>query len=86
MAADKAKLALAAVFDVAPNCIDAKLLQADLMLDERDYGGQLACLSYTHACTLQAACSTFSLQHSMVESNSTCQSRICSGGICSGGK
>ncbi len=32
------------MFDVAPNCVDAKLLQAELMLDDKDYGGQiLAC-------------------------------------------
>lgn len=37
--AAQSKSALAAVFDVAPNCVDAKLLQAETMLDERDYGG-----------------------------------------------
>ena len=37
------------MFDVAPNCIDAKLLQAELMLDDQDYGGQiLACAPYAH--------------------------------------
>ncbi len=38
------------MFDVAPNCIDAKLLQAELMLDDKDYGGQiLACPPYAPA-------------------------------------
>ena len=37
--AAQSKSALAAVFDVAPNCVDAKLLQAEVMLDEKDYGG-----------------------------------------------
>ena len=47
VAASKTRAALAAVFDVAPNCIDAKLLQAELMLDDKDYGGQiLACPFY----------------------------------------
>lgn len=37
------------MFDVAPNCVDAKLLQAELMLDDKDYGGQiLACPPCDH--------------------------------------
>ncbi|DBA82696.1 TPA: hypothetical protein ACH3X1_006934 [Trebouxia sp. C0004] len=42
VAASKTRAALAAVFDVAPNCVDAKLLQAELMLDDKDYGGVVA--------------------------------------------
>ncbi|KAL3157708.1 hypothetical protein ABBQ32_012141 [Trebouxia sp. C0010 RCD-2024] len=40
--AAQSKSALAAVFDVAPNCVDAKLLQAEVMLDEKDFGGVVA--------------------------------------------
>ena len=48
VAAAKTKSALAAVFDLAPHCIDAKLLQAEMMLDDKDYGGVQFCLTPLH--------------------------------------
>ena len=48
VAAAKTKSALAAVFDVAPHCIDAKLLQAEMMLDDKDYGGMHSCVTPLH--------------------------------------
>lgn len=36
-----ARKALAAVFEVAPSCLPAKLLEARLMLQEQDHGGML---------------------------------------------
>ena len=48
VAAAKTKSALAAVFDLAPHCIDAKLLQAEMMLDDKDYGGVQICLTPLH--------------------------------------
>lgn len=41
MAASKTRAALAAVLDVAPNYVDAQLVQAELMLDDKDCGGPL---------------------------------------------
>lgn len=46
MSAAQAKSALTAVFDVAPYCVDAKLLQAELLLEEQDYGGMLPHISF----------------------------------------
>ncbi len=35
------KTALSAVLDVAPKCVDAQLVQAELMLNDKDCGGAL---------------------------------------------
>ena len=45
--AAQAKSALTAVFEVAPHCVDAKLLQAEILLEEQDYGGMLSHLGWS---------------------------------------
>jgi hypothetical protein len=37
---DFLRQSLKAVFEVAPDCTEAKMLEAELMFDEGDYGGE----------------------------------------------